>query len=149
MLKKSMLLVALLLTPVATLAAAGDQTTPATVQIKNLEQGEHASFEGTLVCLGCSLKSEGARSQCSEFGHTHALVTEEGKYVNLLPNKYSADLLKGGAFHNKEVAMEGVYFVSANQLDVETYSVEGKRHGWCDHCKAMDGCAFAKKQSDK
>jgi hypothetical protein len=110
-------------------------------------QAEHANMEGTLVCMGCSLKKGGgARAQCSEYGHTHALKTADGDYVSFLPNQYAADLMAGEKFHNKAAKVHGVYFANANQLDVETYEIDGQKYGWCDHCSAMDGCAFSMKK---
>lgn len=101
----------------------------------------HETFDGTLVCLGCDLKkAEGARAACSAFGHKHALKTADGKYINLLENQYSKDLLAGEKYHNKKVSIHGIYFANANQLDVETFTVDGKKKGWCDGCKSMDGC---------
>jgi len=106
---------------------------------------EHATMTGTLVCLGCDLsKTEGARAAFSVYGHKHALKMEDGKYINLLENQYSADLIKGEKFHNKPIEIEGTYFASANQIDVHAFTVEGEKKGWCDHCKAMDGCPFKK-----
>ena len=110
------------------------------------EKAVAAEYAGTLVCLGCSLKGEGANAECGDYGHTHALKTADGKYLTFLPNKFSSNLLAGEKFHNKEVAVHGVYYANANQLDVETYSVGGQKHGWCDHCSAMDGCAFSMKK---
>ena len=85
------------------------------------------------------------RAQCGDFGHTHALKTEDGKYLTFLPNEFSSNLLAGEKFHDKAVAVHGVYYANANQLDVETYTIDGKAYGWCDHCTAMDGCSMAKK----
>lgn len=126
----------------AVLFAGDDTEAEKTTKVETATPGE---YSGTLVCLGCSLKSEGAKAQCSDFGHTHALKTDDGKYLTFLPNKFSSDLLAGEEFHNKAVAVHGVYYANANQLDVETYSVDGKSYGWCDHCTDMDGCAMAKK----
>jgi hypothetical protein len=109
------------------------------------EHAEHVQMEGTLVCLGCTLKGEGARSECSEYGHTHALLVEDDELVLFLPNKYSVGLMEGGELHSKMVAVSGIYYEDANILDVEIYEVDGQKYGWCDHCSAMDGCAFAKK----
>jgi len=108
-------------------------------------KGEHADFSGTLVCMGCSLKkSEGANSACKVYGHKHAILTDDGKYINLLENKFSADLVSGEKYDMKKVSAHGIYHASANQLDVETFSVDGQKKTWCDHCSAMDGC-MAKK----
>ena len=111
-----------------------------------VKKAEHVSLKGKLVCLGCDLKkAEGARAACSVYGHTHALKTEDGKYINFLENQYSADLIKGEKYHDKPIEMDGIYFVDANVLDVETFTVDGKKVGWCGHCKAMDQCPFMKK----
>jgi hypothetical protein len=77
-------------------------------------------------------------------GHTHALKTTDGKYINFLPNEYSADLLKGEKYSKKKLAVHGIYYANANQLDVESFTVDGKKMGWCNHCSAMDGCAAMK-----
>ncbi len=112
------------------------------------QKGKHASFEGKLVCLGCDLnKTEGARADCSVFGHKHVLKTMEGKYISFLENDYSKDLINGKKYHNENITVTGVYHDNANMLDVETFTVGDKKMGWCDHCKAMDGCPFKDKGS--
>ena len=84
---------------VASLAVAGEK--------KAEMKAENATFEGKLVCLGCDLKkAEGARAECSVYEHKHTLKTSDGKYVNLLENKYSADLLKGEKYSGKDIKME-------------------------------------------
>ena len=107
--------------------------------------GKHVDFEGKLVCLGCDLKSsEDARAACSVYGHKHALKTDDGKYITFLENQYSEDLIKGEKYQNKDIKVHGVYHASANQLDVESFEVDGKTNAWCGNCKAMDGCAAGK-----
>lgn len=102
-------------------------------------------YKGTLVCQGCSLKkADGARAACSEYGHTHALKTEDNKFVSFLANQYSADLLQGEKYHNQKMTVHGRYFAKANVLDVEWFEVEGKKKSWCGQCKGMDGCASMK-----
>ena len=92
--------------------------------------------------MGCDLKkAEGANAACSVYGHEHALKKADGSYISLLENDYSKDLIKGEKYHNMDVTLTGVYHKSANVLDVQTFTVDGKKKSWCDHCKAMDGCA--------
>ncbi|MBU8933188.1 MAG: hypothetical protein KOO62_04195 [candidate division Zixibacteria bacterium] len=106
------------------------------------------TLSGTLVCLGCDLKkAEGARSECSAYGHKHALKTKDGRYVNLLENKYSSDLVKGEKYNNQNMTISGTMFANSSMMDVKTFAVDGKTKGWCDHCKTMDGCAV--KQSSE
>ena len=107
---------------------------------------KHASFEGKLVCLGCDLKkAEGARAACSIYGHKHVLKTKDGKYVSFLENDFSKDLINGEKYRNKGIEIHGVYHDKANVIDVETFTVDGKKMGWCNHCKAMDNCPFSGK----
>jgi len=108
---------------------------------KAAAKAEEMTSEGKLVCLGCDLKNaEGARAECSVYGHKHALKTSDGRYINLLENKYSADLMTKEKYAGKDIKVQGVYYANANQLDVKSFSVGGKNMSWCDHCKSMDGC---------
>ncbi|UCE66092.1 MAG: hypothetical protein JSU85_14770 [Candidatus Zixiibacteriota bacterium] len=108
---------------------------------QTMAEGKHASFEGKLVCLGCTLKDEeGARAECKVYGHKHALQTEDGKYITFLENKYSEDLFKGEKYDDKEVSVHGVYYAGANQLDVESYTIDNVTITWCKTHNAMDGC---------
>jgi len=108
---------------------------------------DNASFEGTLVCMGCDLKkTEGARSACKTTGCSHAIKTSDGSYINLMNNEYSADLIKGGDYHNKPIKAEGVYFAKANMLDIKSFTIDGKEKSWCGHCSKMDGCMTSKKK---
>ena len=141
MFKKIMVLTLAAMLLVALPLFAGDTKEVKVEKATATEGGQHQTFSGQLVCLGCSLaKADGARAECGAFGHTHALKTEDGRFINFLENKYAVDLLKGEKYHNQQVEVHGVYFANANQLDVETFKVGDKQKGWCDHCKSMDGC---------
>lgn len=100
-----------------------------------------SSFSGQMVCLGCELKkADGAQANCAEFGHTHALKTEDGQYISLLENQYSKDLM-GEKYHNQHVEITGTLYAKANVLDVNSFKVNGKTKSWCSGCKSMDGCS--------
>lgn len=142
MIKKT-LITMILIVAIASVALVAGQAKVSNADSKEqtVAKAEHANFEGTLVCLGCSLKKgEGARAACKASGHTHALKTKDGRYVNFLTNQYSEDLLKGEKYHNKEMKVHGIYHASANILDVESFNVDGKDKSWCGHCKSMDAC---------
>lgn len=141
MVKKTAIVMTVLLVLVASIAVAGEKKSEMKAELK----AENATFEGKLVCLGCDLKkAEGARAECSVYGHQHALKTSDGKYVNLLENKYSADLLNGEKYSGKNIKIQGVYYANANQLDVESFTVVDKTMSWCGQCKTMDGCMVGK-----
>ncbi|MCK5125827.1 MAG: hypothetical protein KAR42_06195 [candidate division Zixibacteria bacterium] len=140
--KATLLLVLFAILAISVPASAGDNDN--TKQISASKAGK-TTFEGTLVCVGCDLKkNEGARAACKTTGCNHAIKTSDGKYINLLENQYSSDLIKGGDFHNKQIKVEGVYFAKANLLDVESYTIDGKQKNWCGHCSKMDGCMASK-----
>ncbi len=108
-------------------------------------KAEHMTFEGQMVCLGCDLKkADGARAECTEFGHAHALKTTDGKYISFLPNKYSKDLLQSEKYDTKTISVHGIYHADANVLDVETFTAVGKERAWCSGCKSMDACMVSK-----
>lgn len=135
MLRKVLLVVGLMAMLTTLSLVAGEKT----------DHSSHANFEGKLVCLGCDLKGEAdARSACKVFGHDHALKTEEGKYISFLPNQYSKDLINGEKYHNKELKVHGIYFANANQLDIESFEVDGTKKSWCGDCNAMDACMAQK-----
>ncbi len=141
MVQKTAIVMTVLLVLVASIAVAGEKKPEMKAEMK----AEDATFEGKLVCLGCDLKkAEGARAECSVYGHQHALKTSDGKYVNLLENKYSTDLLKGEKYSGKDIKIQGVYYTSANQLDVKSFTVGDKKKSWCGQCKTMDGCMAGK-----
>jgi len=107
----------------------------------NATTPQQVTLKGVLSCSSCSLKSEGARSACSEFGCTHALKTEDGRLVSLMQNKFSADLISNKKNHDKPIEITGTFFANANVLDVKSYTLDkGKTISWCDHCKGMDAC---------
>jgi len=107
----------------------------------NTVKAEHATVEGTLVCLGCDLKkTEGANAACTVYGHKHALKTRDGKYINFLENQHSEDLVKGEKYHNKEMTVHGIHYASANLLEVESFELGDMKMTWCGHCSAMDAC---------
>jgi len=105
------------------------------------KKAEHKTLSGTLVCMGCELKSgDGARAACKEFGHKHVLQTNDGSMVGLLENKYSRDLM-GEKYHGQKMEIHGIHYANANVVDVESFAVNGSKKTWCNHCTAMDGCA--------
>jgi hypothetical protein len=107
----------------------------------NSESPQQVTLKGQLVCSTCSLKAEGAHSDCKDFGHTRALKTSDGRMITLMPNQYSKLLLSDMTLNNKPIEITGTYFANANMLDVQSYSIDGgKTMSWCDRDKTMDAC---------
>jgi hypothetical protein len=146
MFRKSFLLAAaVLLVSAVTAMACGDEAASTGVQKASMTTTDAApqqmTVKGQLVCLGCTLKAEGARSACSEFGCSHALKTADGRMIGFLHNKFSRELISGTTMHDKNVEITGTFFANANMLDVQSYTVEGEAtQVWCEGHTAMDAC---------
>ena len=114
----------------------------------NTTSPQQVTLKGELACTSCSLKAKGAQSACSEFGCSHALKTSDGRFINLMQNKFSKNLLGDKKNHNRPVEITGTFFANANMLDIQTYVIDGgKKMSWCDHCKGMDACMAGKGDS--
>ncbi|HUV30981.1 MAG TPA: hypothetical protein VMY05_07840 [Acidobacteriota bacterium] len=142
MIRKTSWLLVVIVSMLAVAATADDHGKSNPEGTTEKADQKRVTLNGTLVCMGCDLKkAENARAECSEYGHTHVLKTEDGRYINLLENKYSADLLQADKYHNKKMEIHGIHHASANVIDVEAYAPQGgKKMSWCDHCKGMDAC---------
>ena len=142
MLRRTTWLLVVAVSMLSVTALANNCQTSESKETARLDGRKHVTLSGTLVCTGCDLKkAENARAACAEFGHTHALKTADGRYINLLENKYSADLLQTDKYRNKKLEIHGIHYAGANVLDVEAYvAPDGKKMSWCDHCKGMDAC---------
>ena len=161
MIHKTAILMTVLFLIVASAAIAGEKTAEMKAKMNSEMKGkkldemkgemksgmkdQNVTFEGKLVCIGCDLKkAEGARAECSAYGHKHTLKTSDGRYINLLENKYSADLMSNEKYAGKDIKVQGVYYASANQLDVQSFTVGDNTMSWCGNCKGMDGCMASK-----
>jgi len=144
MIRKSLALTAavVLVSAITAMACgAGSQPGQKTGALINTETPQQVTLKGQLTCSSCALKARGAQSSCSEFGCSYTLKTADGRFVSLLQNKFSKDLIGNKKNHNKPVEITGTYFANANMLDVQTYTIDGgKNISWCDHCKGMDAC---------
>jgi hypothetical protein len=109
-------------------------------------QTEERAFTGQLVCLGCSLKgNDGARPDCNLYGHNMGLKMRDGRYVHVLENRYSEDLLSGRKYGDNEVVLHARFFPAANMVDVRSFEIDGQEFSWCGNCREMDLCALINK----
>ncbi len=89
---------------------------------------ETTTIQGTVVCLGCTLKkTEGANAACKVYGHKHALATKGGELYSFLENSESEEVINTDKYAMKEVEVTGRVFENAHISDLEEISViEGK-----------------------
>ncbi len=85
---------------------------------------ETTTIQGTVVCLGCTLKkTEGANAACSVYGHKHGLATNSGELYSFLENSKSEEVINTDKYAMKEVEVTGRVFENAHIIDLEAISV--------------------------
>lgn len=85
---------------------------------------ESGTFQATVVCLGCTLKKEqGAKAQCSVYGHKNALKTADGKIWSILENDASTELLNNHEYAGKRVEIAGKKIPEAQVIQVDSFKV--------------------------
>lgn len=103
------------------------------------------TFIGTYLCISCDLeKTAGLNAQCETFGHHHGIKLSNGRYIYLLENDHSADLIKGGGRENFPIQVTGYYDRFARTLDVQKYKIDGIESTWCQEHHRMDPCSSHK-----
>ena len=82
------------------------------------------TINGEIICLGCTLKKEqGAKAQCSVYGHTNGLKTSDGKIWTFLENDSSTKLVNDHSLAGKKAEIKGKIYENANYIEVESYKV--------------------------
>ena len=82
------------------------------------------TFKGEVICLGCSLKKEqGAKAQCSIYGHQNVIKSEDGKIWTILENDVSTELISSHGYVGKEVEIIGKHFGNTQTIEIETFKV--------------------------
>ncbi|MCP4633823.1 MAG: hypothetical protein GY855_12925 [candidate division Zixibacteria bacterium] len=110
------------------------------------KNAEVTTKSGTMVCLGCSMKSTSdAGSMCSKYGCESAFKTADGKIWHLLENDKSHDLKQTHASKGKEAKITGYFHKDSQTIDLVSYEVGDKKAAWCEGHGKMDGCSIAGK----
>ena len=88
------------------------------------------TIHGEVVCFGCALKKEqGAKAQCSIYGHVNAVRLEDGKIWSMLENDQSKELVRNHDYAGKHVHIRGRQIPEAHTDGVESFEMvsEGSR----------------------
>lgn len=108
------LVIGLMMTGVTSTAQAKDQS---------------ETIKGQVVCFGCSLKKEqGAKAQCSVYGHKNAIKMKNGKIWSILENDASAELIKNHEYAGNNVEITGKKLANAQTIEVESFKVLSEDH---------------------
>ena len=82
------------------------------------------TIKGDIVCLGCTLKKEqGAKAQCSVYGHVNGLRTSDGRIWTFLENDNSTKLVNDHSLVGKSVEIKGKKYKDVNYIEVEGYEI--------------------------
>jgi len=82
------------------------------------------TLKAKVICLGCSLKKEqGAKAQCSIYGHKNALKTEDGRVWTILENDVSKELINSHEYAGKEIEIAGKIFSGTQIIEIETFKL--------------------------
>lgn len=88
------------------------------------QEGTVETIKGKIICLGCTLKKEqGAKAQCSIYGHINGLRTADGKIWTFLENDNSTKLINDHDLAGKTVEIKGKKFEDANYIEIESYKI--------------------------
>ncbi len=142
--KKSILILSCLILFLGTISFAVDDNAYSGKVHNKKMSGVERTIKGELVCLGCDLKESGARSDCKSDGHTIRLKSQNGLYLTLLSNQYSANLLTDPKLLHKPIEITGYHYANAQTLDVNSYTIDSNKFNWCTRCQKMDNCAQKK-----
>lgn len=92
--------------------------------IAEAEAAETVTFQAKVICLGCTLKKEqSAKAQCSLYGHTQALMTEDDKIWTILENDTSTELINSHEYKGKKVEITGKKFIGTQIIEIESFKV--------------------------
>ncbi|MBU4342440.1 MAG: hypothetical protein KKG01_05565 [Candidatus Omnitrophica bacterium] len=82
------------------------------------------SFKAEVICLGCALKKgQGAKTQCSLYGHVNALKSEDGRIWTILENDASTGLINSHEYAGKQVEITGKKFGGTQIIEIENFKL--------------------------
>ena len=121
MFKKSLLAISMVLIS-ATLTYAGGWD--------NKKGLDKITLEGTLVCVGCSLKKlDGANAQCSLYSqHAIGFKTSDGTLWNIVENAKGHEVIRTHTLigkAGKKASITGYIYPIANMIEIDSIKVKG------------------------
>lgn len=86
------------------------------------------TLKGEIICTGCTLKKlDGANAQCNLFAH-HAMGfrSADGTIWNIVDNAKGHDVIRAHTLlGHKKATIKGFIYPIANQLEINSISVDG------------------------
>jgi len=96
-------------------------------KVDAITEASPVSFNAKVICLGCALKKgQGAKANCSLYGHVNALKSEDGRIWTILENDISTDLINLHEYAGKQVEITGKKFGGTQVIEIETFKIVGE-----------------------
>lgn len=96
-------------------------------QVDVVTEASPVSFKAEVICIGCSLKKgQGAKANCSLYGHVNALKTEDGRIWTILENDVSTDLINSHEYAGKQIEIMGKKFGGTQVIEIESFKLIGE-----------------------
>ena len=96
-------------------------------KLDTVTEASPVSFKAGVICLGCALKKgQGAKANCSLYGHVNALKSEDGRIWTILENDVSTELISSHEYAGKDVEITGKKFGGTQVIEIETFKIVGK-----------------------
>ena len=93
-------------------------------KVDAVTEASPVSFKAEVICLGCSLKKgQGAKANCSLYGHVNALKSEDGRIWTILENDVSTDLINSHEYAGKKIEITGKKFGGTQVIEIETFKI--------------------------
>lgn len=90
-----------------------------------LDESSPVVLEGIVLCRDCELEHRyGIKGSCREIGHHGAIFTADGRILNIVEQRSSANLIHDETLFGRKVVVRGRLLRSARVLVVDSYQLE-------------------------
>ncbi|MBU4149643.1 MAG: hypothetical protein KKB52_04775, partial [Candidatus Omnitrophica bacterium] len=90
-------------------------------KVDAVTEASPVSFKAKVICLGCALKKgQGAKANCSLYGHVNVLKSEDGRIWTILENDISTDLINSHEYAGKQIEITGKKFGGTQVIEIES-----------------------------
>jgi mycothiol system anti-sigma-R factor len=79
------------------------------------------SLTGTVVCICCEMKRDGAHSQCKKYGHMYGLKTDNGVLWTIMKNDKGIEIIDHSSLIGTRVKITGWFHLNSNYVDIEEF----------------------------
>lgn len=79
------------------------------------------ALDGTVVCVCCEMKSEGAHLQCKKYGHVYGIRTDNGVLWTIIKNDKGMEIIDHNFLIGTRIKITGWFHLNSNYIDIEGF----------------------------